>query len=144
MMRIYAGMLTAFLLSTVSLAVYAGEYDFKPGLWETTSKMKVTGVPKQMAAMMATAPMTEQHCMTEKELFMNTDDGCKYDKKRVSSKKLKVTMACNTPNGIDKGRGEVNFNGKKVTGWFEMNSRGPSGPMKMKNTFTARYLGACK
>jgi hypothetical protein len=45
---------------------------------------------------------------------------------------------------VQKGTGEINFNGKKVNGWIEVDSRGPTGPMKMKNTFTARYLGACK
>ncbi len=144
-MRIYAGMLATFLLSTASLTVNAGEYDFKPGLWETTTKIKIEGVPKAMAALMAPpAPITETGCTTEKDIIFNSDSECKYDTNRISSKKVRMKMTCSSPNGAAKGKGEINFNGKKLNGWFEMNSRGPSGPMKIKHTFTAKYVGTCK
>jgi len=136
--------LTLFILGTVSIVAYAGEYNFKPGLWETTSKMEVTGVPKEMAAMMTQTPMTERHCMTEKDVLFNSDKECKYSQKKISSKKITIDMVCNTPNGQQKGNGEINFDDTRVNGWFEMNSAGPMGPMKMKSTFTAKYLGACK
>lgn len=131
------------ILVTVPAGVYAGEYNFKPGLWETTSSVKFTGLPAQMAAMMEQAPITEQHCMSEKELFMNSSKECKYTKNRVSAKKLKVSMTCNTEGGVAKGQGEINFNGKNVDGWFEIKGRGPAGPMTTKNRFTSKYLGVC-
>lgn len=143
-MRKLTANLAILLLGWVSIAAYAGEYNFKPGMWETTTKMKVTGVPKQMAAMMVMAPMTEQGCMTEKDIIFNSDKECKYDKKRISPKKVKFKMACKTDSGVQKGRGEINFNGKKVSGWFEMTSMGPTGPIKMKHIFTAKYIGACR
>jgi hypothetical protein len=142
-MKYYIKTLALFILGTFSIAVYAGEYDFKPGLWETTSKMQITGMPKEMAAMMPTSPVTEQDCMSEKDILFNSDKECKYNKKKVSAKKLQFDVTCNTPNGEEKGKGEINFNDTKVDGWFEMTSRGPTGPMKMRSTFNAKYLGAC-
>jgi hypothetical protein len=135
--------LALFILGIVSSGVHAGEYDFKPGLWETTSKMEVSGMPKEMAAMMPTAPVTEQDCMTEKDILFNSDKECKYDKKKVSAKQIQFDVICNTPGGQEKGKGEINLNGTKVNGWFEMTSRGPTGPMTMKSTFSAKYIGAC-
>lgn len=142
-MKYHVAKLALFILGTVSIAAYAGEYDFKPGLWETTSKMEVTGMPKEMAAMMPTSPITEQNCMSENDILFNSDKECKYDKKKISSKKIQFDMTCNTPNGEEKGKGEINFNDTRVNGWFEMTTRGPMGPMKMKSTFTAKYVGAC-
>lgn len=137
---VFAAMLSGLVLSPA----FAGDYNFTPGLWETTTTMDVIGAPPEMAKMMKMPPQVEQDCMTEKNLFDETDGECKYDKKRVSAKKLQINMTCNSPNGIEKGKGEVNFNGKKTSGWFEMNTQGPTGPMKMKSAFTARYIGACK
>lgn len=131
------------VLAAVSTVAYAGEYNFKPGLWETTSEMKVTGVPAQMAAMMSPAPMTEQHCMTDKDVLFNADQQCTYDKTKNSPTRVTFNMSCPTDNGTEKGKGEIHFNGKNVNGWFEMTSRGPTGPMTMKNTFAAKYIGAC-
>ena len=132
-------------LGLASIQAYAGDYDFKPGLWETTTTMEVKGVPAQFAAMMKMPPQTEQECLKESDLMVENDDECKYDKKRISAKKMLVNITCNTPEGITKGTGEINFNGSKSNGWFEMNvPHGPSGPMKMKSIYNAKYLGACK
>ena len=125
--------------------IYASDYDFQPGLWETVTTVDTTGVPADMAAMMKVAPQKEQECVKENDILFPSNDECKYDKKRVSANKLLVNIACTSPEGITKGKGEINFNGKKVTGWFEMDiSQGQSGPMKIKNTFNAKYIGSCK
>jgi hypothetical protein len=135
----------AIFLGLASTQVYAGDYDFKPGLWETTTTMEVKGVPAQFAAMMKMPPQTEQECLKESDLMFKSDDECKFDRKRISAKKMLVNITCNTPEGITKGTGEINFNGNKSNGWFEMNvPQGPTGPMKMKSIYNAKYLGACK
>ena len=135
----------AIFLGLISTQAYAGDYDFKPGLWETTTTMEVKGVPAQFAAMMKMPPQTEQDCLKESDLIFTSDDECKYDRKRISAKKMLINITCNTPEGITKGTGEINFNGNKSNGWFEMNiPHGPTGPMKMKSIYNAKYLGACK
>jgi len=133
------------VLALTSTQIYAGDYNFKPGLWETTTTSEVKGVPAEMATMMQVPPQTEQECIKENDLMFKSDDECKYERKRVSAEQLLVNITCTTPEGVTKGKGEVNFNGTTSSGWFEMDiPRGPSGPMKIKSVFKAKYLGACK
>jgi len=135
----------AIILGLASTQIYAGEYDYKPGLWETTTTLEVKGVPAEMAAMMEMPPQTEQECIKENEPMFVSDDECKYEKKSVSAKKLLVNITCTTPEGVTKGTGEVNFNGTTSSGWIEMDiPKGPSGQMKIKSIFNAKYIGACK
>ena len=143
-MKYLSTTVAVIVLGLASTQIYAGDYNFKPGLWETTTTSEVKGVPAEMAAMMK-IPQTEQECFNENDLMFESDDECKYDKKRISAEKLLVNIKCTTPEGVIKGTGEVNFTGKKSSGWFEMYApRGPSGPMKIKSIFNAKFLGACK
>lgn len=142
-MKKFTTTIALFILGWIATGAYAGEYNFKPGLWESTTSVKFTGLSPQYAAMMEQKPYTEQYCMSEKDLFMNSDKECKYTKKHVSSKLLKVSMNCKTQNGSAKGNGEIHFDGSKVSGWFEMKGRGPNGPMTTRNSFTSKYIGAC-
>ena len=144
-MKKLSTIVAAITLGLASTQIYAGDYNFKPGMWETTTTLEVKGVPAEMAAMMKMPPQTEQECIKEDEPMFESDDECKYDKKRVSAEKLLVNITCTTPEGVSKGTGEVNFNGKTSSGWIEMDvPQGPSGPMKIKSIFKAKYLGACK
>jgi len=143
-MKKITSIITIFVLGWIATSAYAGEYDFKPGLWETTTNVTFTGLSPQFAKMMEQKPFTEQYCMSEKDLFMNSENDCKYTRKRVSSRLLKVSMSCNSQNGNATGKGEIHFNGRKVSGWFEMQGRGPNGPMTTRNNFTSKYIGACK
>lgn len=144
-MNTIAATVTAIFLGLASNPTFAGEYDFKPGLWETTMTMEIKGIPAQLAEMMKMPTQTRQECVQESDLMFKTDDECKFNRKRISANKMLVTIACKTPEGITKGAGEINFYGDKSTGWFEMNvPQGPAGPMTMKSLYQAKYLGACK
>ena len=132
-------------LGLTSTLIYASSYDFQPGLWETTTTMEVKGVPEQFAAMMKMPPQTERECIEDSDLMFETNEGCDFDRKHISTQKMLVSITCNTPEGVTKGTGEINFNGKKSNGWFEMNiPQGPAGPMKMKSIYHAKYLGDCR
>ena len=144
-MKLLSATVAAISLGLASTPIYAGDYNFKPGLWETTTTMEVKGAPPEMAAMMNMKPQTEQHCVKESDLMFESDDECQYERKRASSKKMLLTITCTTPQGVTKGTGEVTFNGKTSTGWFEMDvPQGASSSMKMRTIFNAKYLGACK
>ncbi len=144
-MKYLLSIIATLFLSLASMQLYAGSYDFKPGLWETTTTTEVKGVPEQFAQMMKMPPQTEQECIKESDLLFDADDECKYERERVSANKMLMKVTCDTPEGITKGKGEINFNGKKSNGWFEMNiPQGPTGPMKMKSIYVAKYIGACK
>lgn len=132
------------ILGLTSAQAYAGNYDFEPGLWETTTTMEVKGVPEQFAAMMKMPPQTEQECIKETDLLFTSDDECKFERTRINANKMLVNITCNTPEGITRGNGEIHFDGKKSNGWFEMNvPQGPAGPMTMKSIYHAKYLGGC-
>ena len=115
-------------------------------MWETTSKMEVTGMPPEMAAMMQKAPKFERDCVKDKNYNFNPGDdaqGCTVKTNRLSSKKLTWDIKCSNEGGNASGRGEVNFKGNSVSGWFEMNMQGPTGPMKMHHTFEGKRVGSC-
>ena len=144
-MKYISTIIAVILLNLASTLTYAGDYDFEPGMWESTTTVEITGVPPEMAAMMQVPPQTRQDCVKENDLVFPSDTNCKYEKQRVSARKLLVNITCTTPHGVSKGNGEANFNRKTASGWFEMEMpQGPAGTMKMKSIFHARYVGACQ
>ena len=143
-MRYLASIVVLFLLTVVSITSFAGDYNYKPGMWETTTQMEVLNLPPDLAAMAKMPSQTQQDCIKGDEyLFSENDKKCKYDTTRVSAEKMKVNMTCVDQGKEMKGKGEVNFNGKTTSGQFDYDVGGPSGPMKMRATFTAKYIGAC-
>jgi hypothetical protein len=124
----------------------AEEYNINPGMWETTSTMEITGMPSEMANMMQKPPMVEKECVKDKNYNFDPGEqskGCTLKTTRQSSKKLIWDITCDSQSGNANGNGEANFNGDTVSGWFEMNMQGPSGPMKMRHSFEGKRLGSC-
>jgi len=128
----------------LSVSVQAAGYDFKPGMWETTTTMEVKGLPPEMAGMMNMPPRIEKECVKHSELMFVKDEACKFERNRINANKMQVTILCVTGEGSSSGKGEIHFNGKHSSGWFEMTiPQGPADSMSMKRFFEARYLGAC-
>jgi len=132
------------VLGSASTQIIAGDYNYKPGMWETTTKMEIKGAPPEMAAMMNIPDQTTRGCVKENDNQFEKDKDCKYENKRISAKKMHFNITCNKQGKVTKGKGEVNYSGKTTSGWFEIEVPGPSGPMTMKSTFTSKYIGACK
>jgi len=132
------------IFTMASMQVYAEEYNFKPGLWETTSIMEKEGLPKEYAAMVGN-PQVEQECWKRNEAPFKDEEGCKTVHKRVGANKFSYETICKSPEGLNKVKGEVTLNGTTSSGWFEAGTtNGPAGPFKMKGTFKGKYLGPCK
>ncbi len=124
----------------------AEEYNINPGMWETTSKLEITGMPPEMANMMQKPPEVEKECVKDKNYNFDPGEenkGCTLKTTRQSANKLTWDITCGAESGNANGRGEANFNGDTVSGWFEMNMQGPTGPMKMHHTFEGKRLGSC-
>lgn len=137
--------LTAVALGLAAQQGHAGDYNFKPGLWETTTTSEIQGVPPDIAAMMQQPPQTQQSCVSEDDLEFGAGNECRYTNKRISASKLLVDVQCTTPVGVTQGKGEVNLKGERASGWFEMAvPEGPMGPMKMRSVFQSKYIGVCK
>ncbi len=127
-----------------STIVFAADYDFKLGLWETTTIMDVKGAPPQMAAMMKLPPQVEQECINSVDEIFESDTECKYEKKRISANKMQINFKCVEDGDVMIGKGGVSFNGKALSSWTEMKTQGSSGPMTVTYTTSGKYLGACK
>jgi hypothetical protein len=143
------GMITLVLtFATTGLIPAVGEeaYNVNPGMWETSYKVKVTGVPAEMAAMMQQQPKAERECVEAKIIDFTPGDmteGCSYKATRHSANKMSWDIECKVQGANSTGHGEVNFNGNSATGWFEMNMQGPMGPMKIRNDFEGKRTGPC-
>jgi len=136
----------AFAITGLNTAFAAEAYNVNPGMWETRYKIKVSGVPPEMAAMMQQQPKMERECVEAKIIDFTPGDmteDCSYKATRHSANKMSWDIQCKGQGGDSTGHGEVNFNGNSATGWFEMNMQGPMGPMKIRNDFEGKRTGPC-
>ena len=135
-----------FAIAGLNMAFAAEAYNVNPGMWETTYKVEVSGVPAEMAAMMRQQPKMERECVEAKIIDFTPGDmteDCSYKATRHSANKMSWDIQCKGQGGDSTGHGEVNFNGNTATGWFEMNMQGPMGPMKIRNDFEGKRTGPC-
>ena len=143
------GMITLvliFAMTGLTTAAAAEAYNVNPGMWVTTYKTKVSGVPPEMAAMMQQQPKAERECVAAKIIDFTPGDmteGCSYKTTRHSANKMSWDIECKGQGADSTGHGQVNFNGNTATGWFEMNMQGPMGPMKIRNDFEGKRTGPC-
>lgn len=146
MNKVYLTLFTCMLSSNL----YAAQYNFKPGLWESTSKMEVSGVPEQYAPMFAKPPKVSKKCVTSEDANFNMEkepqQQCTYNHNRVSADKMTFEVECNSKGSSMSGKGETNYHHTQVDGWFNMVvPQGPGGgPMTINTTYQSKYLGACK
>jgi hypothetical protein len=135
------------MVTVLATTVHAEEYNVNPGMWETTYKVEVSGVPPEMAAMMQQPPRVERGCLTKDDIEFSPDDmdkECTFKSTRHSASKVTWDIQCKGQNGDSTGHGEANFNGNTASGWFEMNVQGgPTGPMKIRTVFEGKRTGPC-
>ena len=140
---------TGLFVMFASIA-FAADYNFKPGLWETTTTMEMKNRPAGMPGMPGMQAHTERHCVRESDSEVMPEsvgpkDRCKVKHQRVSRNKMLWTVRCDNEGVISEGKGEVVYSGTTSKGNFEMTMNGgPMGPMVMKHTFTSRRIGDCK
>ncbi len=145
---------SSFILT--SLHLYAEDYDFKPGLWEITTTMEIVDAPPEVKEMMkmggVNAPRKTKKCFKSVETMFDPEPGdveqCKININHISFNKMSFENLCTDPEGVlKKAVGEVNFNGKSMTGQFEstMSDKVNSQimKMKMKMVSNAKYIGVC-
>lgn len=150
MTRNYWIAISTCLLFGWGSVTFAADYNFKPGLWETTTTMEMKGMPGGMSGIPGMGPRTERHCIrnSDTEFIPKTGksmDRCKVKHKRVSRNKLRWSVTCDNDGMISRGKGEVVYSNNSSSGHFEMTiNSGRAGPMVMKSTFKSRRVGACK
>lgn len=141
----FTGVICLSVSSTIALA---GDYNFKPGLWESTATTKITGVPPEVAQFMANMSNnthTETRCVMDVDTMLNADSNCDVKYTRVNAGEILVDLSCNTPEGPSSGKGEIYLKGTTASGSLAMDMPGGQfGAVKMKSTFKGKYIGACK
>ena len=139
---------TVICLSILSTLAWAGDYNFKPGLWESTSTTKITGIPPELAQFMGNVNkniQTETECVMDVDTMLNTDSNCDVKYTRVNAGEILVDLSCNTPEGASSGKGEMYLKGTTASGSLVMSMPGGQfGAAKIESTFKGKYIGACK
>lgn len=146
------GIFTGLILASAHL--YAESYDFKPGLWETTSTIEIIEIDappeiqKMMRSMSNKTVNTETECIENLDSIFDSEpddvEECKTTMKHISSNKMSVETLCTGPDGVSKVAGEINLNGETFTSSFEMVTNENSMKMKMKILGNGKYIGACE
>ena len=150
MRRIHLLTVIASLLLTAAGPAQAEDYNFRPGLWETTTTVQMKGMPEGMPGMPGNTSHTERHCVRKSDKPFKPESGqpqnqCKVKHERISASKMRWTVNCNNQGMISKGEGEMEYHGDKGAGHFTMTmTGGHMGPMEMKHSFTSRRIGDCK
>ena len=136
----------------ISNQLYSDNYDFKPGLWETTTTSEVVEINappeiKKMMQHMSQMPMaTETECINSIGSLLDAEpddaEECKTTINHVNSKKVTFEMLCTGEDGSSKGSGEINLKGKTFTSSFVITSINGLIEMKMKIVSNGKYVGA--
>lgn len=125
----------------------AGEFNIKPGMWETTYSMKMEGVPPQLSAMMQQQQKVERECVKDNKVdFVPKDmgDNCTFNKKQFSANKLTWNFKCTEQSVKIEGKGEINYNATSVSGSMDVKTSGQNGaPMRMLHLFKGKRTGSC-
>jgi len=164
-LTILAGM--AILLPAAAWA--ADGFDVKPGLWESTSTVKISGMaipesalanlPKekrdQIEAMMNQAhTTTSKACITKEVLSKgfsfttdtNKDNNCTQKTTSLTSSKVEMHVECTGQNTMSADVMIDRLDSEHVKGSFSGKGsgggRGAGGSASVSGTFMSKYLGA--
>ena len=147
----YKKLLSVGLILTSS-QLFAADYDFKPGLWQTTMTTEVLEIdaPPHIVNMMSKLPPppTETECITDINTIFDPEpddvDECTTTTNRVSSQKMTFETKCTGEDGDSNAVGEIHFNGTTLTSSLILSNVGGPITLKMKILGDGKYIGACK
>jgi len=141
-------------LILISNQLCAENYDFEPGLWETTTTSEVIDIDappeiKKMMKHMAQMPVRiEIECIASISSVFDAEaddaEECKTTINRVNSNKMTFEMLCTSEDGTSKGVGGMNLRGEVFTSSLVMTSINGPVTMKMKIVGNGKYIGACR
>lgn len=145
-------MFTGLILASTHL--YAENYDFKFGLWETTSTVEIIEVDappeiqKMIRSMSNKTINTQTECIRDLATIFDSEpddvEECKTTMKHISANKMSVESICTGSDGASTVVGEINLNGETFTSSFKMTTTDNGMKMKMKVIGKGKYIGVCK
>jgi hypothetical protein len=134
--------LLAGALVVASLPVWAGTPNMQPGMWETTVKMEMEGMP------IAMPPFTSRHCITKEDLVPKTQrpgQQCEVSHQKISGNTVSWQVTCQNSGRTTTGDGTITYDGDSYHGTINMHMTGGGGPaMTMHQNITGKRIGDCK
>ena len=141
MRRIRAvSMLSILVVTALAAAALAAEAKMpaKPGKWAITIQPEVPGLP------MALPAITQEQCVTEKDLVPQTNAGasCGPSNPKTTGNSVEWTVDCkDQKGGTIKGTGKITYSdsGDSFEGALDLVASG----MQMKQKVSGKRLGDC-
>jgi hypothetical protein len=126
--------ISLFLLSGNAIAQGP---NIKEGLWEITTTIEESGMPKEMLR------QTYKHCLTKNDYIPykeEKDKECKVTKFDVKGNTVSWVVKCKDEEGTSIGNGRVTYRGDTFEGLIKF--KDPEGEITM--TMKGKWVGKCQ
>jgi hypothetical protein len=131
------------VVAAAAIATSSVQAQMKPGRWETTSKMEMSGMPMAMPATTVTICHRASDDPGVPPLPEDMKNDCKIGDLKTDGGTQSWTMSCTGENKMT-GKGSMTYQGASYSGTIDMRMDMPGeAPMTMKQTVTGRRLGDC-
>jgi hypothetical protein len=130
------------LLIQFILVVSIQAFEFKPGLYEITSKMEMPGMPVDMPSQTFTYCMTEQNFVPPSNNAQNQN--CKIKNIKKQGNTIFWTMECIQEGQTMISEGEMTFKGDMFEGKSIMKMGPQADNMTMTAIMTGKRLSDCQ
>lgn len=134
------------ILGLASSPAAAALPNMQEGLWEITTKVEISGLPKGLPE------HTVQHCVTKKDIEEgkgnmhqpeSRNSKCEVKDYKVEGNKASWSIACSGDNPTS-GSGTVTYSGTGFAGMTKMKMGRKGQETEMNQTFSGKRIGACK
>lgn len=126
------------VVSTLALPLFAGHLA-KPGRWQTTVQMEMTGMPGKMPARTVVTCVTKEQAEKPENLIPKAGDkrgGCTYTDVKVDGSSISWKMTCD--NGMA-GDGKITYSGDSYDGSMHMKMK----DRDISATYSGKFMGEC-
>ncbi|MGD2081475.1 MAG: DUF3617 domain-containing protein [Chromatiales bacterium] len=130
----------SLVLACLTAGASAGP-NMRPGLWETTVRTEMPGMP------IAVPPVTTSSCVRETEVVPQTEQPgqeCEMTDQSVDGDRVSWQIRCNSQGTTMIGNGEITYAGDTYTGQVRMNMQQGGQSMQMTQSLEGRRLGDCQ
>jgi hypothetical protein len=126
------------VVSTLALPLFAGNLA-KPGRWQTTIQMEMTGMPMKMPSRTVFTCVTKEQAEKPENLIPKSGDkrgGCTYTDVKVDGSTISWKMTCE--NGMA-GEGKITYGGDSFDGSMHMKMQ----DKEISATYAGKFMGEC-
>ena len=117
------------------------EPNMHPGLWETTVRTEMSGMPMQMP------PVTHRQCIRKQDLVpqvASSDQECRIVDQNTEGNSVSWRIQCDSSDMQMEGSGKLTYAGDSYRGRIDIQTQdGPMGAMTMVQKLEGRRVGDC-